>query len=245
MFFCLGFVVVAFVAAYSVHAQLIEWLIRPLPDGYDQLVTLGVAEPFTMSLRVSTYAAIAVCLPVLLWQFWRYVAPALGDAPQRLVVGFSIAGAVLCAVGVTFGYAVALPKSLSFLVGFDSGIYEQQLRAPDYLNFAGMVLVACAVVFELPLVILGLVRFGVLDAERLRGSRRMGYAAVCVVAVALPGVDPITTAIQAVPLFILYEATMLIAVIWQRRRRRAEDAALDELLGPPVAESIDERRTAA
>lgn len=235
MLFCLGFVGVAFVAAYALHGRIIDALIRPLPAGHRELVTFGVAEPFMMSMRVSAYAAVAVCVPVLLWQLWRYVAPAFGEAPQRLVVGFSITGALLLAVGVAFGYEIALPKSLAFLVGFDDGIYEQQLRAPDYLNFACMVIVACGVVFELPLVVLGLVRFGVLDAERLRGSRRMGYAAVCVLAVLLPGVDPVTTAIEAVPLFALYEATMLIAVIWQRRRRRAEDAAFHQLLEPPAA----------
>ena len=116
---CIIALVPAFAVAYVFHDELIMRLKGLLPDG-TPLVTLGVTEPFTTSLKVSFYVAIAIVLPILLWQVWAFLAPAVGDDTQRVIGVFVVLGTLLFAAGVAFCYAIVLPKALEFLVDYDS-----------------------------------------------------------------------------------------------------------------------------
>jgi sec-independent protein translocase protein TatC len=129
--------------------------------------------------------------------------------------------AVLMVFGAAFGYRVALPAALHFLTNYDSSVYNTQIRASDYLSFAVLVLAACGAVFELPIAILGLVRVGAaLTSAKLRRNRRIGYFTVAVIGVALPGVDPFTTVMETIPLLLLFEASIWVAVACERRWQR-------------------------
>ncbi|MCW2974268.1 MAG: Sec-independent protein translocase, TatC subunit, partial [Thermoleophilia bacterium] len=190
----------------------------------------GVAEPFMTSIKVSFMAALAVSLPVLLWQMWSFIAPATAENVRRTVLGFVTAGSLLFAAGVAFAYYIALPSAISFLIGFDSDLYDVQVRAQEYLTFAAAVLMSVGMVFQLPIVLLALVRFRVLSHGLLKKYRRYAYVALAALAVALPGVDPVTTAMWLVPLFFLYEGTVLVA--WRYERRLARDGkATETVLG--------------
>ncbi len=213
---CLVAVAGGFAVAYGFHHQLIHWLNAPLPAGR-QPVTFGVAEPFTTSLTVSLYAAVAVAIPVLLWQAWSFLAPALDDRIQRQISAFFGAAVGLLAAGLAFGYLVALPAAVHFLTNFDAEVYDIQVRASNYYSFVALVLLAVGIVFELPIFVLGLVRIGVLTSRTLRRKRRIGIAAVTALAVALPGVDPVTTLVEMVPLLILFEASIWLSVVFERR----------------------------
>jgi sec-independent protein translocase protein TatC len=213
--------------AFVFHRQLIRWLVAPLPDEHKKLLTLGVAEPFTTSLKVSIVAGLAIAFPFLLWQVWSYLAPAVTEHTQRLVATFVGFATLLLACGIAFGYFLALPAAVKFLTHYDESLYNVQVRASNYLSFAILVLMAVGVVFELPIFVLALVRMGVLTTQRLRGNRKMGYFIVACVAVALPGVDPVTTSMEAVPLFVLYEGTIWLAVLLEKRWR-GRDLAVAE-----------------
>lgn len=205
------------IAAYAVHHQLVRALTDALPIGHRRLLTLGVTEPFTTSVKVSVAAGFALALPVVLWQLWGFLAPAVDRAVERSVRALALAASVLLVAGVAFGYQVALPAALRFLVHYDHTIYDVQIRAADYISFAVVVLAACGAVFELPIVVLGLVRVRALTSDRLRRNRRIGYMIVAAVGVALPGVDPVTTVIETIPLAVLYEASIWLAVVFERR----------------------------
>lgn len=211
--------------AFAFHHRLLEWLNGPLPAARRHPVTFGVAEPFTTSLKVSVYAGLALALPVILWQLWSFLAPAVAKAVQRTIAGFVTFATMLFAVGVAFGYGVALPAALKFLTNYDSSVYDIQIRASEYYSFALVVLIAVGIVFELPIVVLGLVRLGVTSSAKLRRNRRIGYVAMAALAVALPGVDPVTTALEMVPLVLLFEASIWLAFAFERRWR-TEPAAL-------------------
>jgi sec-independent protein translocase protein TatC len=127
----------------------------------------------------------------------------------------------LFAAGLAFGYRVALPAALKFLTTYDNSLYSIQIRAREYISFSLAVLVAVGVVFELPAVIVTLVRLGILSSSSLRSHRRAGYAIVAAIAVALPGVDPVTTMLEMVPLFLLFEGSIWLSVLVERRRRIA------------------------
>lgn len=210
----------AFGVAYAEHQRLVGWLEAPLP-GDRKLVTYGVAEPFLTSLQVSLAAGVAFALPIVLWQLWSFLAPAVEPRAQRAVAWCVAFATLLFVAGIAFGYAIALPAALRFLTNYDAQIYDIQIRAKEYISFAVAVLVAVGVVFELPAVIVTLARLGIVKSRSLRKHRRIGYAIVAVVAVALPGVDPVTTTLEMIPLFILFEVSIWLSAVAERRREAA------------------------
>ena len=210
-------VTAGFAVAYMFHADLIHWLNAALPPGRRHPITLGVAEPFMTSVKISLAAGFALALPVVLWQVWSYFAPAIQPHAQRTVAVFVAFATGLFAIGVGFGYRVALPAAVHFLTGYDTNLYDVQVRAQSYYSFALMVLVAVGVVFEVPPFVLALVRLRIVSAARLRHSWRGGLAAMAVLAVALPGVDPVTTTLEMIPLMALYLLSIGLATLFERR----------------------------
>jgi sec-independent protein translocase protein TatC len=217
----------AFLLTFAFHEQLIEWLMKPLPDD-QQLVTLGVTEPFTTSVKVSLIAGLALIVPILLWQVWAFLAPAVEPHFQRVVVGFIALATALFACGVVFMYYVVLPRALDFLTGFDEEIYENQIRASYYLSFVSWTLLAGGLAFLMPIFVLGLVRLRVLTSTQLRGNRSIAFVALLVFAILLPTVDPVSLAFEVVPLVLLFEASIWLSVLMERRWQRSWD---DDLAG--------------
>ena len=229
LFVCLGALVVGFVATYAIHKHLLHWLNRPLPKHVGKPITLGVAEPFLTVMKLSLMGSIVLTLPVLLWQLWGFLAPAVDQRQERRVRYFVLFAAVLLAGGMIFGYFVALPAAVHYLTNFDKTEFNIQLRAKDYYGFATMVLLAMGVVFEMPIFIVALTRLGILTTKQLRQNRRTGYFAVAVLGVALPGVDPFTTVLEILPLWVLFEGSIWLSVLLDRRAAAA--LAADGLSG--------------
>jgi len=222
IFVSLGALVVGFAVAFVFHRHLLHWLNAPLPAGRGNPITLGVAEPFLTAMKVSLMAGFALALPVVLWQLWSFLAPAVEEHAERVVFGFVLLATGLLVAGVAFGYWVVLTKALPFLTNFDQHQFNIQIRAKDYYSFVLTVLFAVGLVFELPIFLLALVRLEVLSTKTLRSNRRLGYFIVAVIAVLLPGIDPVTTTLEAVPLIVLYEGSIWLAVLMERRAPRPE-----------------------
>ena len=221
---CLLAVTVAFAGVYAFHGHLLEWLNRPLPEHLRKPTTFGVAEPFITSFMVSFWASLLISLPIIIWQLWSFLAPAFAERSQRVIAGFSAFAALLLAGGIMFGYFVALPAAVHFLTSYDHQHFQIQVRAKDYYSFVITVLFAVGVVFELPIFVLGLARLGIVPSSKLRRNRRIGYVLVAVVAVALPGIDPVTTLFEMGPLMLLFEGSIWLAVFFEKRWK-ARDAA--------------------
>ena len=218
----------AFLVAFAFHEQLIEWLMEPLPDD-QRLVTLGVTEPFTTSVKVSLLAGIALALPVLLWQVWSFLAPAVDAHHQRVVLGFVALATGLFACGVVFMYYVVLPRALDFLTTFDDDIYDNQVRASYYLTFVSWTLLAGGLAFLMPIFVLGLVRLRVLTSSQLRSNRSTAFVVLLVFAILLPTVDPVSLAFEVIPLVLLFELSIWLSVFLERRWARSwtDDLAAD------------------
>jgi sec-independent protein translocase protein TatC len=217
-------VIGAFSFTYAFRGHVLHWLNAPLPDRLQKPVTFGVAEPFITSVWVSFWTGLLIALPIVIWQFWAFLAPAFTEHHQRAMatlVGFAT---LLMVGGVLFGYFVALPAAVKFLTSYDSSHYTIMIRARDYYSFCTQVLFAVGVVFEVPIVVLGLVHLRVLSAARLRRTWRVGLAIMAVLAVALPGVDPVTTTFEMIPLMALYAISIWLATVYERRRK-SRDAA--------------------
>jgi sec-independent protein translocase protein TatC len=228
LFVSLGALTVGVVIAFVFHRHLLHWLNAPLPAGRGNPITLGVAEPFLTAMKVSVMAGFALALPVLLWQLWSFLAPAVEQHAERMVLSFVLFATVLLVAGVAFGYWIVLPKAIGFLTNFDQHQFDIQIRAKDYYSFVLTVLFAVGLVFELPIFILALVRLGVLTTHQLRSNRRLGYFIVAIIAVLLPGIDPVTTTLEGVPLVALYEGSIWLAVLMERRMPRPEPASVTD-----------------
>jgi sec-independent protein translocase protein TatC len=213
---CLAAFVPAFALAFALHARLVALLAAPLPDDR-RLVTLGVTEPFTTSVKVSLFAAAALTLPVLLWQTWAFLAPAVTARTRRTLGGFVSLATALFVGGIAFAYAVVLPRALAFLTSFDDGLYDIQVRASSYYGFVALTLLASGLAFQLPIAILALTRLEVLSAATLRRNRRVAYAALVACAILLPTVDPVSLALEVIPLLALFELSVVLASVLERR----------------------------
>jgi sec-independent protein translocase protein TatC len=218
-------IVPAFLLAFAFHEHIMDWLTGPLPDDRS-LVTLGVTEPFTTSVKVSLLAGLALALPILLWQVWAFLAPAVEPHFQRIALTFIVLATALFATGVVFMYYVVLPRALDFLTSYDEELYDIQIRASYYYNFAAVTLLAGGLAFLLPIFVLGLVRLRIVTSDRLRANRRIAFVLLLVFAILLPTVDPVSLAFEVVPLVLLFELSIWLSVLMERRWQRAWDEDL-------------------
>jgi sec-independent protein translocase protein TatC len=218
---CLIALGAAFPIAYIFHDRLIEALIKLAPDD-KPIITIGVAEPFTMALKVSFYASLALAFPVLVWQAWSFFAPAVQERNQRVVARFVALATFLFAGGMAFAYFVILPRALDFLTNYDENLYDIQIRASYFLSVVTLMIFATGLVFQLPIFVLGLVRLGVLTSAQLRANRRIGYVSLLGAAILLPTVDPISLALEVLPLFALFELSIWLSVVLERRWQAAD-----------------------
>ena len=213
----LAAVAVGTAVAFLFHGRILDLLARPLPPDHRHVAAFSVTEPFTVSVSVSVYAGILLALPVILWQLWSFLAPALDAVAENQILGLAVFGAVLAAAGLAFGYTVLLPRAVHWLTGYDTTHFRLLVRASSYYSFVVSVLVGVACVFELPLVVVALTRLGVLTSSALRRNRRKGYFIVAVIALALPGPDPVTTLLELLPMWALFEGSIWLAVLVERR----------------------------
>jgi sec-independent protein translocase protein TatC len=216
-----------FLVTFTFHERIMEWLTGPLPDD-TELVTLGVTEPFTVAVKVSLIAALAIALPVILWQAWAFLAPAVQPHFERVVLVFVAIATGLFVSGVAFMYVVVLPRALGFLTSFDEGLYTDQIRASYYYTFAAMTLLAGGLAFLMPIFVLALVRLHVVTSDQLRRNRKIAFVLLLVFAILLPTVDPVSLAFEVVPLVILFELAIWMSVYMERRWNRGWDEELAE-----------------
>ena len=166
---------------------------------------------------MSFYAGFALALPVVLWQTWSFLAPAFQENSQRIVAGCVAVATVLFATGLAFAYFIVLPRALNFLTTYNEEFFQIEVRANYYFSFVTLGLIGFALVFQLPIFVLALVRLGVLTSGSLRRNRRIGYVSVLVVAIILPTVDPVSLAFEVVPLLVLFELSIWAAVLLEKR----------------------------
>src|SRR3954470_5240977 len=195
-----------------------------------QPITLGVTEPFVTTFTVAGYAALLVSLPFILWQAYAFVLPAFSPAERRVALPLMIMVPFLFVCGVAFGYFVALPRAINFLQNFNDQSFDILIRASDYYKFSIILLLVIGVLFQIPVGVLAVTRLGVISARQLGKNR--GYVILLlavVAAVATPTPDPVTMLIAMAPLVVLFELSVLLARIFERRaEKRAREEEWDE-----------------
>jgi sec-independent protein translocase protein TatC len=194
----------------------------------NQPVTLGLGEPFTQTIMISAYFALLFALPLILFQLYAFVLPAFNRAQKEVVLPLMAMVPVLFTAGVLFGYFFVLPAAVSFLQNFNSGSFDALVQAKTYYSFVLLTLMAMGVLFQIPVGVIALNRLGIVSAKQLRSHRRYAIVGIAVLAMLLPGTDPVTTLLEMVPMVLLYEVSILLAAFYERRTRRREAAVLSD-----------------
>ncbi|MGZ5311304.1 MAG: twin-arginine translocase subunit TatC [Solirubrobacterales bacterium] len=191
-----------------------EWLLdvanAPLP-GDRTPITFGVAEPFTTTLTIAAYGAILLTLPVLLYEAYAFVLPALSPREKKVIVPFLLMAPFLFMAGVVFAYFVVLPAATDFLLNFNDDQFNVEIRARDYYSFFALTEVSVGLLFQVPIGILAVTRLGIFTPQQIAANRRYAILVIAVLAMLLPGTDPITMLISMVPLVVLFEGSLILA----------------------------------
>lgn len=232
-------VVVCMGVAFWRKTEVFAVLMHPLTKntGIDELSTLGVTEGFMSVLKVSIYAGLIVSLPFIIYQFWAFVLPGLYENERRSVIPYTASTAVLFLGGVAFGYFIVLPVGLKFMVGYGADMFNQLLQADRYISFVSLFLLAFGVVFELPLVMMLLAWAGIIDHVKMRKVRKYAILAEAIIAMVFtPSQDPVSMILMLIPLMVLYELGIWLAMIATKRKaKRAARAALAAAKGDDAA----------
>ena len=186
------------------------------PTG-DRPVTLGIGEPFTTTVTVTAILALVLSLPLILLQVYGFLMPAFEPEQRRRMLPVTLAIPVLFAAGVAFGYAVVLPSALHFFQNFNSSEFNVLVQASQYYKFAATTLLAMGLLFQVPVAIFAVTRAGIVTPRQLRSKRRYAILACGLVAAVLPG-SAVTMLLETVPLYLLFEASVMLASISERRR---------------------------
>jgi sec-independent protein translocase protein TatC len=219
---CLAVFGVALALCFWQNHLLLEIASAPLPADHQQLITFGVTEPFTTTFTVSAYAAIILALPFVLYQLYAFILPAFSRHQQRAILPLLMMIPLLFIAGVAFGYFLVLPAAAKFLLNFNDSQFNVQVQAKQYYSFFAMTVLACGIVFQVPVGILSVTRLGIVKVEQLTKNRRYAYLGCAVVAAALPGVDPISMLLETAPLIILYELSIVLAKAFGTPAERLE-----------------------
>jgi sec-independent protein translocase protein TatC len=191
-------------------------------------VTLGVGEPFMETLKVSAYAGLLLALPLILYQAYAFILPAFSPRERQVALPAMLAIPFLFIAGVVFGYFTVVPRAIEFLQNFNTDSFDVLIQAQPYYKFVIMLLAAMGLLFQIPVGIVAVTRVGIVTPRQLSKNRRYAILVIAVIAMVLPGQDPVTMGLLMAPMYVLFEGSILVAWLLDRRARRAEAEEEDD-----------------
>src|SRR5437588_4367553 len=213
-------IVVGGIIAFIFRIQVIQFLELPLPVSqltFHKLVVTGLAEGFTVFLKVSPAVGILIGLPVILYQLWAFIVPGLLEKEKKYAVPFIFIGIVLFAAGITLGYIV-LRFPVQWLISFASDNFGELITADSYFTFVAFFMLAFGIVFEIPLVLTFMAQVGIVSAQTLKKKRAVAHVGMWISATFLtPGADIYSPIILGVAMSFLYELTIFFIRMTKRR----------------------------
>jgi sec-independent protein translocase protein TatC len=196
--------------AKSIYAFLAKPMLAQLPPGV-QMVALEVTSPFFIPVKVTFLAALVIALPFILYQIWAFVAPGLYQHEKRLALPVIVSSVFFFAVGMAFAYFVVFPVAFRFFAHYAPEGVHMMTDIDKYLSFVLTMFVAFGITFEVPVVVVVLVRLGVISLEKLRSIRGYVIVGAFVVGAIFTPPDVLSQVMLAVPLWLLYELGLVVA----------------------------------
>ena len=218
---CFIAVGIGFALSYGFKEKLFRILTQPLIEVMDQgetLIYTGLPEAFFTFLKVSFLSGLMIASPVIIYQFWMFVAPGLYDREKRLLVPIVFLSSIFFVGGALFGYFIVFPYGFDFFLGFATETIRPLPSMKEYLSFSSKLLLAFGLVFELPLVITFLAKLGLVTVPFLKKNRKYALLLFFVGAAILTPPDVVTQVMMALPLMILYEISIIGARIFGRKQ---------------------------
>ena len=228
LFKCVIAVVVGGAICWIFYNQILDFLVQPYCDIRGGDCALYVTDPlegFKVRLQVSGYGGIALAMPVILWQLWRFITPGLYKHEKRYAIPFVVSAVTLFAMGAALAFWT-LPKALDFLIDI-GGTELQEIYSPaKYLTLIIYMMLAFGIGFEFPILLIFAQMAGLLTPEQLAAGRRWAIVIIFVsVAVLTPSGDPYSQIVLSVPMILFYEAAIIIGKLMRKRREKAAAAA--------------------
>jgi sec-independent protein translocase protein TatC len=214
-----GFIL-CYALAESIFNILAAPLLKVMPAG-GSLIFISVAEAFFTYMKVAFIAGMILVSPFILYQIWAFVAPGLYQKEKRYVVPFVLGGSLFFAMGVLFGYYVAIPIGFKFLLGYATDFIKPMPSMKEYLSFSIKFLLAFGLVFEFPVVLVLLARIGVVDAKMLAHHRKYAILLIFIFAAVMTPPDLISQVLMALPLMALYELSILLSKLFGKKAEPA------------------------
>ena len=196
--------------AKDIYAALAAPLLKALPHGSTMIAT-DVTGTFLVPLKVTLMAAFLIALPYVLYQMWAFVAPGLYHHEKRLALPVIFSSVIFFALGMAFAYFIVFPIAFGFFAGYTPTGVQMMTDIDKYLSFVLTMFVAFGITFEVPVVVVVLVRLGVVSLEKLRSIRGYVIVGAFIVGAVFTPPDVLSQVMLAVPLWLLYELGLLVA----------------------------------
>ena len=222
---------IGFVACYGFKEYLFEILTAPLIEAMNtgsSMVFTNLPEAFFTYLKVSFLAGLILASPVLIYQFWMFVAPGLYKHERRVMIPIVILSTIFFTGGALFGYFVVFPYGFQFFLGFANEHIKALPSMKEYLAFATKLLIAFGLVFELPLVITFMAKLGLVTVPFLRKNRKYAILLFFVGAAAITPPDVVTQVMMAMPLMLLYEISIFGAMMFGKKQEETLESEPEE-----------------
>lgn len=224
----------AVVVTTAVSFYFADYIVRviqiPLADV--KLYNIEVAGTFYAYLKISLVTGLFAAMPLIFYQMWMFIAPGLYQREKVIILPLVAASTVLFLVGAGFCFLVVLPIATKFLIGFAGELVTNTITIGSYVNYVGLMMIAFGLGFQLPILAFFLGKLGVINAGMLSRFRRYAIVAIAIFGAILTPPDVISQALLAVPLYLLYEISIVIVYVIQRKKRKqqaAEEEAADRL----------------
>lgn len=224
---CFIAVGIGFVGAYGFKEKLFQVLTAPLVrvmESGDTLIFTNLPEAFFTYLKVSFLAGLLLASPVILYQFWMFVAPGLYQRERRVLLPIVFLSTLFFLGGSLFGYFIVFPWGFQFFLGFATETIRPLPSMREYLSFSAKLLLAFGVVFEMPLVLTAMARLGIVSVDFLKKNRKYAILLFFTGAAILTPPDVITQIMMALPLILLYEVSIVGARIFAPKKPTENDA---------------------
>jgi sec-independent protein translocase protein TatC len=222
---CFIAVGVGFVISYGFKEKLFQILVQPLlrvMETGETLIFTGLPEAFFTYLKVALLSGLMLAAPIIIYQFWMFVAPGLYDREKRLMLPIIFLSSFFFVGGALFGYFIVFPWGFKFFLGFADDHIRALPSMKEYLGFSAKLLLAFGLVFELPLVITFLAKLGIVSVDFLKKNRKYALLLFFAGAAILTPPDVVTQIMMALPLMLLYEISIIGARIFGRSKIEPE-----------------------
>lgn len=206
------------IVAYVFSERLLEFITGPIPEVYFMAPT----EAFSTRIKISLIAGIIISVPVIFYHVWRFIAPGLFQKEIKMIVPFVLASTIFFLIGAVFCFFLVLPLSIKFLLGFGTEKLKPMIKIKDYVSFVSYMILAFGSVFELPVISYFLGKIGIISANTLRKGRRYAITAILVLAAVITPPDIFSQMMLAFPLYFLYEVSIIVVKIIQRKKQEPE-----------------------